>query len=86
MGDNFGMTPNNKHEKTAPERGYEIYASYNTKEEINQVINELHAAKIRAFKAHHKISYRLTGIESDMWYLWIKKEDLERVAQERMQK
>ena len=74
--DSFGLQPNNNCERTAPERGYEIMSYYDTKEEINHVISQLHGANVRAFKAHHKISERNAGFSSDLWYLWVKTEDL----------
>ena len=76
MGDNFGLQPNNTNERTATERGYEIMSYYETKDEIDHVINQLHGSNIRAFKAHHKISERTAGFSSDLWYLWVKTEDL----------
>ena len=76
MGDNFGLQPNNTYERTATERGYEIMSYYETKDEIDHVINQLHGSNIRAFKAHHKISERTAGFSSDLWYLWVKTEDL----------
>lgn len=76
MGDNFGLQPNNTYERTATERGYEIMSYYETKDEIDHVINQLHGSNIRAFKAHHKIAERTAGFSSDLWYLWVKTEDL----------
>lgn len=76
MSDNFGLMPNNTFERTAEERGYEIMSYYETKDEINHVISQLHGSNIRAFKAHHKISERSAGFSSDLWFLWVKTEDL----------
>ena len=76
MNDRFGLQPNNSYERTATERGYEIMSYYETKDEIDHVISQLHGSNIRAFKAHHKISERTAGFSSDLWYLWVKTEDL----------
>ena len=62
----------NTMEKTAAERGYVGMSVYNTKEEVDKVLDELHGAGIRAFKAHHV--WKSLGIDS--YFLWVMESDL----------
>ena len=64
-------------EKTAEERGYIIASWYDTKDEVNHILSQLHACGIRAMKAHHKES-RYNNY--DFWALWVKKEDLHKMS------
>lgn len=60
-------------EMTAEERGYEIMGLYESKDEINHVLSQLHGSKVRAFKACK--SMRWCG-KGDQWALYVKTEDL----------
>ena len=64
----------NQREKEAESKGYVIMSWYDTKEEIDHVLSQIHGSGVRAMKAHHHDSRQ--GAEFDFWVLWVKKEDL----------
>lgn len=72
MGEKGSMSWANKYEKTAEERGYTLISVYETKEEIDHVLMQIHGCGAHAFKAHH---YNAT-LSIDLWYLWVKVEDM----------
>lgn len=69
---------NNEMEKNAEANGYTLYSCYDTKEEIDHVIHQLHGNQIRAFKARHRCTEHANsvGFNSDLWFLYVKDEDL----------
>lgn len=68
----------NQREKEAEKNGYIIMSWYDTKDEIDHVISQIHGCGIRAMKAHHH-DHR-EGAEYDFWVLWVKKEDLVKLS------
>lgn len=64
----------NTKEKNAEKDGYVVVSWYDTKEEVDHVVNQIHGCGARAFKAHHK--EKNSAIEYDFWVLWVKKEDM----------
>ena len=67
----------NQREKEAEEKGYIIVSWYDTKDEIDHVLSQLHGMNIRAMKAHHHDSR--PGAEYDFWVLWVKREDFHKL-------
>ena len=76
MASSGGLCYNNQYERDAAERGYVVMSTYDTKEEIDAILNQLHACDIRAFKAHH--SHKL--LEYDQWWLWVQTADFDKLA------
>ena len=70
----------NSQEKEAESRGYVVMSIYDTKEEVNSIVNQLHAAGVHAFKAHHTI--KILGY--DQWWLWVQTADFDKLAQAKM--
>lgn len=64
----------NTREKEAEENGYVVLSWYDTKDEVDHVLHQIHGCGARAMKAHHK--EKNDAIEYDFWVLWIKKEDI----------
>ena len=68
----FGFA--NPFERDAEANGYILASLYDTKEEVDHVISQLHGSKIRAFKAHKSLKH--SGFHIDEWALYIKQEDM----------
>ena len=66
----------NNFEKQASEKGYVVMSTYDTKEEVNAVIDQLHANGIHAFKAHHQSKI----LEYDQWWLYVQTADFDILA------
>ena len=67
---------NNKFEATAEERGYVVMSTYDTKEEVDAILKQLHASGVHAFKAHHGSKL----LEYDQWWLWVQTKDFDKLA------
>ena len=71
-----GMGFVNHCERDAEKNGYEIYGRYDTKEEVDHILNQIHGCGARAFKAHHSH----WELNLDFWLLYIKTADLDLLA------
>lgn len=71
-----GLGYNNHYERDAAERGYVVMSTYDTKEEIDAILDQLHKCGVHAFKAHH--AHRV--IEYNQWWLWVQSKDFDKLA------
>ena len=68
----FGV--NNQAERTAAERGYEIYGFYDSKDEVDHILSQLHGSKVRSFKSYKYLAQG--GFDVKGWALYVKTADL----------
>ena len=66
----------NSTEKNAEAKGYVVMSVYDTKEEIDAVVAQIHACGVRAFKAHHTMKI----LDYDQWWLWVNTNDFDKLA------
>lgn len=66
-----GLGYNNHFERDAEGRGYVVMSTYDTKEEVDAVLRQLHNCGVHAFKAHHTHH----EIDYDQWWLWVQSKD-----------
>lgn len=68
----FGF--NNQAERTAAERGYDLYGFYENRDEAEHLVSQLHGSKVHAFKLYKTLlqgGYNIRG-----WVVYVKTADL----------
>lgn len=68
----FGF--NNTQERTAAERGYDLYGFYENRDDAEHLVSQLHGSKVHAFKLYKTLlqgGYNIRG-----WVVYVKTADL----------
>jgi len=68
----FGF--NNQAERTAAERGYDLYGFYENRDDAEHLVSQLHGSKVHAFKLYKTLlqgGYNIRG-----WVVYVKTADL----------
>ena len=63
-------------EREAEGKGYVVMSTYDTREEIDAVLRQLHNCGVHAFKAHHGSAL----LQYDQWWLWVQTKDFDKLA------